>query len=229
MGINTRRYSDWLLAAEMQLTKRRDSLTRGCIVAACLVAVLEAVWPWDNFTPQVPGWLHILAAALLLPLLYVAAQNDFRAKQQAFSHAMSDLGRRLLLLDSIWDSEHSELQERYESSVLRPTQRALEQAQQTTAHKSFAARRDWFYKALPTSVHEADRMGMLSILHPKTALGWIGAVALAVLFLPGGAFQYFGLHGLTLLVLLLPIYLVNGHLNTRHAYEMALYDWLRLG
>lgn len=230
MSINTRRYSDWLLNAEMRLTRRRDKLLRACMVCAALVAVLESIWRWEDFTPPIPFWVHIAAAALLLPLLYVAINSDFRAKQQAFTHAMSDLGRRLLFLDSIWDSEHTELQERYEASVLRPTQRAIESARSSAQlHKSLHARMDWYYTALPSSVHEADRMGALSLLHPKTALGWLGALALCILFLPGGLFKLFGMNGLTLLVLLLPVWLAAGHVNTRHAYEMALFDWLRLG
>jgi hypothetical protein len=230
MGINTRRYSEWLLNAEMRLTKRRDQLMRFCMICAGLVAVLEAVWRWEQYTPLIPWGVHLLLAALLLPLLYLALQGDFQRKQQAFSHAMNDLGRRLLLLDGIWESEHAELQERYESSVLRPTQRVLDQLSSTApVHKSFSARRDWFFKALPSSVHEADRMGLLSVLHPRLAIGWGVALALCLLFLPGGLFKLFDFNGLTFLVLLLPVYLFASFHGTRHAYELALYDWLRLG
>jgi hypothetical protein len=229
VGIN-RRYSDWLLAAELRLTKRRDRVGRVCLLAALLIALVEACLPWDRLTPSIPWWAHIGATVVALPLVYLAAQNDYRSKQQAFAHAMNDLGRRLLFLDNIWDSEHTDLQERYEASVLRPTQRALEQMTPIQQHKSLRHRVDWFFKTLPTSTHEADRLGLLGILHPRVAVGWIAALALAWAFMPGVALlNIAGNHGLTVLMLLLPVYMVYAHFSTRFAFELALYDWLRLG
>jgi hypothetical protein len=241
MSLHQRRYSDWLLNVELKLTQRRDAVNRLVLVAAGLVAVAEALLPWDGtgymprsvaavpITPSIPPWLHIAAAALLLPLLWWLGQNDYRAKYQAFTHAMNDLGRRLLFLDNIWDTEHAALLERYESSVLRPTQRALQDLKPGVVQKSLRLRVDWYYRALPTSVHEADRMGALSLLHPRILFGWTLALALCVLLLPGGMLHWGPNRGLTMLVLLLPLYLVYAHYNTRFAFELALFDWLRMG
>jgi hypothetical protein len=225
-----RRYSDWLLAAELRLTKRRDQLTRLCAVMGVLIALVETCLPWERLTPSIPWWAHIAAAVVALPTVYLLAQGDYRAKQQAFAHAMNDLGRRLLFLDSIWESEHTELQERYETSVLRPTQRALEQMGPAQQHKSLRHRVDWYFRTLPTSTHEADRLGLLGILHPRVALGWIMSGVLAALLLPGVALiSLAGNNGLSVLVLLLPVYMVYARFSTRFAFELALYDWLRLG
>jgi hypothetical protein len=229
MSLHQRRYSDWLLAAEVRLTRRRDAIQHGSIAAAALVAIAEAALPWDRITPSVPWWAHAAAAAMLLPALWALAQSDYRAKLQAFTHAMNDLGRRLLFLDNVWDTEHAALAESYEAAVLRPTQRALQQALPLTEQRSLRRRVDWYYKALPTSVHEADRMGALSFLHPRVLGGWLASVVLGALLLPGGLLEWGGNHGLTMLVLLLPVYLVHAHNNTRFAFELALYDWLRLG
>jgi len=229
MSLHQRRYPDWLLAAETRLTRRRDLVTRSVIVSAVIVGVAEAAVPWERVTPSVPWWAHIIAAAIALPLLWSLAQSDHRAKLAAFTAAMSDLSRRLLFLDNIWDTEHAALTEQYEASVLRPTQRALHDLQPGVVQRSLRLRVDWYYKALPTSVHEADRMGLLSLLHPLVLVSWVAALALCATLLPFGLVQWGANHGLTLLVLLGPIYLIQAHFNTRFAFELALYDWLRLG
>jgi hypothetical protein len=78
-------------------------------------------------------------------------------------------------------------------------------------------------------VHEADRLGLLGILHPQTALGWLGAVVACLAFMPGGWFRLWDNSGATMLVFLLPLLLIYQRMNTRHAFELALFDWLRLG
>jgi hypothetical protein len=166
---------------------------------------------------------------VLLPLLWYLAQNDYRHKLQGFTHAMNDLARRLLFLDNIWDTEQAALVERYESSVLRPTHRALQEALPGQVQKSLRLRVDWYYKALPTALHEADRMGLLSLLHPRILLGSTVLAALCVLLVPGGLLRWGGNSGLSVLVLLLPLYFIYCYRNTRFAFELALYDWLRLG
>ena len=72
-------------------------------------------------------------------------------------------------------------------------------------------------------------MGMLSLMHPKTALSWLASAAMIWILLPGVGISIGAGSGLTLLPLLLPVFLVGGHYNSRFAYELALYNWLRLG
>jgi hypothetical protein len=56
-------------------------------------------------------------------------------------------------------------------------------------------------------------------------------VALVIIWLtlPGVGLQLGTSDGLSLLPLLLPLYLIASRLNSRFAYELALYNWLRLG
>ena len=227
-----RRYPEWLIKQEERLTKRREALRNVTIALGLLIAVAEGLLPWQALTPQVPAWAHIAAAALLLPLLYFMLQNDHRMKLEAFTHTLGDLGRRLMFLDPGLESEQFELLEKYQSSVLRPTQRYLDERLKLGETKSLRERMNYFFRALPSHTGEAERLGLLSILHPKTALSWVMAIVLCWLLLPGiglsfGAATPHG--GLTALPLALGVYLIASHANTRFAYELAMYNWLRLG
>jgi hypothetical protein len=224
-----RRYPVWLLQQEERLTKRREAMRIFTIGAGLLIAVAEGLLPWDQLTPQVPAWAHISAAALLLPLLYFLVQNDYRMKLEAFTHTLGDLGRRLMFLDPVLESEQFELLESYQGALLRPTQRYLDERLKLGEPKSLRERFNYFYRALPGHVGEAERLGFLSLLHPKTALSWGAAALLTWALLPGYGIVIGAAHGLTLLPLALAAYLLAAHANTRFAYEMAMYNWLRLG
>ena len=120
-----RRYSSWLLAHEEHLAKRQGSVTRLVIVLGIAVALVEGLLPWQAITPQIPPLAHIVVAALVLPLLYIMYQGDFRRKLRAFTLAMSDHGRRLLFLDPYLEPEEFELQERVQGAHLLPLQRQV--------------------------------------------------------------------------------------------------------
>ena len=229
MAWRERRYAPWLLEREERLVRRRELISRLIAALGLLVAVVEALWPWHRYTPDIPPWLHIAAAALLLPVLYFMLQGDQRRKLQAFTQAMNDLGRRLYFLDPYLDLEEFEIQQRISGALLMPTQRALDKALRAGASQSLGERVKYFYRALPSPVCEGDRMGLLSVLHPKTAISWGIACAAIWLLMPGGAIGIGSSNGLTWLPLLLPVYLIASHFNARFAYELALYNWLRLG
>ena len=214
--------------------RRRDNTSKLTIALGIFIALLEALWPWEQFTPSIPGWVHIAAASLVLPLLYLMLQGDSRYKLQAFTRAMDDRARRLFFLDHMLNPEEFEVQERMQGALLRPTQRAIEQVARTTATKSLHERVAYYYKAMPCETLESDRMGWLSMLHPKTAISWIAAIMLAWALFPLSGVTLMGLQigsstGLSILPLLLLVYLYAARANTRVAFEEALYNWLRLG
>jgi len=222
--------------------RRRDSLTKLTYFVAGVIAIVEALLPWEEpsalggpYTPMIPATLHIAAAALILPVLYFMLQSDFRHKQQAFNMAMADLGRRLLFLDPYLDPEEFELQERMQGALLMPTQRALASTLKQNSGQSLRERIGYFYRNLPSKTYESDRMGLLSIGHPRTAISWGIAIALAwALTPPIIPLPLMGVHvgtsmGLSVLPWLLVLYLYTARANTRFAFELALYDWLRLG
>lgn len=234
MSWQDRRYSPWLLDREESLTHRRDNVSRLLIMSAVLVALLEGLWPWQTYTPDIPSWIHIAAASLVLPVMYLMLQNDARIKVQQFNRAMDDVARRLYFLDYTYNPEEFELQERMQGALLRPTQRAIEQLAKANETKSLRSRVNYYYSAMPTHILEADRMGPLSIGHPKTAVSWISAILLAWALFPVGGMPLMGWQigtstGLSLLPLLLLLYLFAARANTRFAYEQVLYSWLRLG
>jgi hypothetical protein len=229
MAWRDRRYAPWLLEHEERLVRRREQAGRIVIALGLLVAVIEALTPWANYTPDIPPWLHIAVAALLLPVLYFMLQSDHRTKLQAFTRAMDDVGRRLFFLDQFLDLEEFELHQRMSGALLIPTQRAIDKALKSGETQSLRQRLEYFYRALPSPVCEGDRMGLLSILHPKTAISWAVAIALVWVLMPGIGIQLGQSQGLTWLPLLLPVYLAAAHFNARFAYEEALYNWLRLG
>ena len=228
MGLHLHKYADWLLDMEGQLVRRKDLVNRLLVIAAFIVALLEALWKWDSYTPDIPPVLHIAVAAILLPVLYFMLQNDYRTKLAGFTQAMDDLGCRLFFLDHYLDLEEFEVQQRLRGNALGPTQRAIDKALKTGTTQNLRQRVDYFYRALPHPCCEGDRMGFLSILHPKTAISWGVAIALIWMLVPGGL-QLGTAHGFTWLVLLLPLYLIAAHFNARFTYELALYTWLRLG
>jgi hypothetical protein len=224
-----RQYAPWLLEHEERLVKRRELSTRIVIGLGLAVAVLEALWRWENYTPDIPPWLHIAVAALILPVLYFMLQSDYRRKLQAFTREMSDLERRLFVLDPYLEPEQFEVMVRMHGALLLPTQRALDKALRAGGSRSLRRRIDYYFRALPSPVCEGDRMGLLSVLHPKTAISWGVTIALIWLLMPGAGLQLGTSNGLTWLGLLLPVYLISTHLNARYAYELALFNWLRLG
>lgn len=229
MAWRERRYAPWLLEHEERLVRRRDLSFKLVIALGLVVAVLEALWRWENYTPDIPPWLHIAVAALILPVLYFMLQGDYRRKLQAFTQEMGDLERRLFFLDPYLEPEQFEVMVQMHGALLLPTQRALDKALRAGDTPSLRRRVDYFYRALPSPVCEGDRMGFLSVLHPKTAISWGVAIALIWLLMPGAGLQLGTSNGLTWLALLLPVYLFSSHLNARYAYELALYNWLRLG
>jgi hypothetical protein len=224
-----RRYSPWLLKHEESLTQRRERTGHFVIAAGILVAVAEALFPWARFTQDISPLIHIGAAALILPMLYFMLQGDFRRKLQAFTLAMGDQGRRLFFLDPYLEPEEFALQERMQGALLLPTQRLIETALKTGASRSMHGRLNYYFKNLPSPTLEEDRMGLLSILHPKTAISWAIAIALVWALCPGIGLQIGTSNGLSLLPLLLPLYLVAARANSRFAFELALFNWLRLG
>ncbi|MCB1219624.1 MAG: hypothetical protein H7A35_01740 [Planctomycetales bacterium] len=227
--LHRRRYSDWLIDQEASLTRRRDFINRSLIGAGVLVALLEALFPWQQYTPSVPGVLHILVAAILLPLLYFLLQNDYRNKLVDFTSAMNDTTKRLIFIDPWLEPEQVALQASFQSSQLGPARQALDQVVRRAPTPSLRLRVSEYYRGLPSHMHEGDRMGMLSLMHPKTALSWLASAAMIWILLPGVGISIGAGSGLTLLPLLLPVFLVGGHYNSRFAYELALYNWLRLG
>ena len=208
--------------------RRKDLVNRLTFGVAILIAVVEALWKWETYTPDIPPVLHIAVVAILLPILYFMLQNDYRNKLAAFTQAMDDLGCRLFFLDPFLDLEEFELQQRLRGSALGPTQRALDKALKSNEAQNLRQRIDYYYRALPAPVCEGDRMGFLSVLHPKTAISWGVAILLIWQLIPGGI-NIGTANGFTWLVLLLPVYLAAAHFNARFAYEVALYNWLRLG
>jgi hypothetical protein len=225
-----RRYSPWLLEHEERLHQRQASVQRLVIVLGIAIAITEALLHWESITPDIPAWAHIAAAALALPLLYFAYLGDYRRKLQAFSVAMSDRGRRLLFLDPFMEPEEFELQERMQGAHLLPLQRAIDTALKSGATTSLHSRVSFYFRALPHPVCEGDRMGLLSILHPATALSWGAALAFNWACIANFGFLQIGAsHGLSVLPLLLLLYLFACRANSRFAFEAALYDWLRLG
>jgi hypothetical protein len=205
-------------------------MQRVMIALGIVVAIVEALLHWESITPDIPAWVHIAAAALALPLLYFMYLGDYRRKLQAFSMAMSDRGRRLLFLDPFLEPEEFELQERMQGAHLLPLQRAIDTALKSGATTSLHSRVAFYYRALPHPVCEGDRMGLLSILHPAMALSWGAALALNWAFIANyGFFKIGASHGLSVLPILLLLYLFACRVNSRYAFEAALYDWLRLG
>ena len=229
--LHRRRYSDWLIEQEASLTRRREFLNRSLMVAGLLVALLEALYPWQIYTPSVPAGLHILVAAILLPLLYFLLQNDYRNKLADVTNAMSEPTRRLIFIDPDLEPEQVALQASFQGSALGPTRQALDSMVRRSATPSLRLRVSEYYRNLPSNLHEGDRMGLLSLMHPKTALSWIISGAMIWLLLPvaGVGISIGPGAGLTLLPFLLPVFLIGGHFNSRFAYELALYNWLRLG
>jgi hypothetical protein len=226
---NARRYSPWLLKHEERLRNRRDALTRLLMFLAVLIGIIEALLPWQSLTPPVPWWAHIAVAAVSLPIFYFLWQADFQRKEQAFALAMSDKGRRVLFLDPYLEPEEFALSEQIQGAHLLPLQRQLDAAFRTGAGTSLSRRLDYFYRMLPSPVHEGDRLGPLSILHPVTFVSWGIGLGLTIALLPGFGIGIAGMRGLTLLPLLLLLFLFANRANTRFAYESALYDWLRMG
>jgi hypothetical protein len=226
---NARRYSPWLLKHEERLRARQDSVARLVTVMAVLIGIVEALLPWQNLTPDIPWWVHIAVAAILLPLLYFLWQSDLQRKQQAFTLAMSDKGRRVLFLDPYLEPEEFALSEQVQGAHLLPLQRQIDTAFKTGNGVSLSRRLDYFYRMLPSPVHEGDRLGPLSVLHPVTFISWGLAIGLTLSLLPGFGFGIGTSRGLTVLPLLLLVFLFANRANTRFAYESALYDWLRLG
>jgi hypothetical protein len=229
--LHRRRYSDWLIEQEASLTRRRELVNKLMLGAGLLVALLEALWPWQSATPSVPAALHIAMAAILLPLLYFLLQNDYRNKLADFTGAMSDPTRRLIFIDPDLEPEQVALQASFQGSALGPTRQALDEVIRRSATPSLRLRVSEYYRNLPSNVHEGDRMGFLSLMHPKTALSWIASAALIYVMLPvaGVGITIGSGYGLTLLPCLLPVFLIGGHFNSRFTYELALYNWLRLG
>jgi hypothetical protein len=235
VALHERRYSPWLLNNEESLTRRRERSSKLTVFAGVAVALLETLWPWQAYTPAIPAWMHIAATALLLVTLYFMLQGDYQRKLAAMTTAMDDLGRRLYFLDPHLNSEQFEMLERFSGSALQPTQRQLEQIMQVDSARSLRVRIDYYFRAMPTHVLEEDRLGLLSMLHPRTALSW-GIALLSswflmprVLNLPLLGLSIGSSQGLTFLPLLLVVYLLATRANSRFAYELALYNWLRLG
>jgi len=224
-----RRYSSWLLAHEEKLAKRQGSVARLVVVLGIAVALAEGLLPWQTITPQIPWQAHIVVAALVLPLLYFMYQGDFRRKFRAFTLAMSDHGRRLLFLDPYLEPEEFELQERVQGAHLLPLQRQVDTLLKLSGGDSLHRRVSLYYRSLPSTTYEGDRLGLLSILHPVTALSWGAAIAINWAFLAQLGLQIGTSKGLSALPLLLPLYLFACRANTRFAFETALYNWLRLG
>lgn len=229
MSWSERRYSAWLLAHEESLRKRTDLGQRRVILAGALIGIAEGLFPWADYTPKIPAGIHIAAAALLLPALYMLFQADLRKKLQAFTLAMADRGRRLLFLDPYLEPEEFALAERLHGAHLLPLARQIDTALKAGSSSSLHRRVDSYFRALPSPAHEADRMGFLSLLHPANFALWGLAVAICVLTLPGVAPDIGGSDGFSLLGLLLPVYLLGARWNTRLAFEESLYSWLRLG
>jgi hypothetical protein len=224
-----RRYSAWLLAHEESLRKRLDRATRQTMLGGVLIGLGEALLPWQDFTPLIPPGIHIAVAALCLPALYMVYQSDLKRKQQAFTLAMADRGRRMLFLDPFLEPEEFALAERMHGAHLLPLARQIDTVFKTGATTSLHNRVDYYFRALPSPVHEADRMGLLSLLHPSNFALWGLAIVLCWITLPTIGLNIAGNDGFSLLALLLPLYLLAARANTRFAFEEALYSWLRLG
>jgi hypothetical protein len=224
-----RRYSPWLLNHEENLRLRQDSLTRTVVILAAIVALAEAMLDWGTYTPSIPPLIHIVVTAAALPLLYFLWQADLRRKQQSFSLAMADKGRRLLFLDAHLEPEEFAFTEQLQGAHLLPLQRQMQAALKTGTGNSLHQRLDYFYRTLPSTAHEGDRLGLLSALHPSTFVTWVAAIAIAYVCAPVIGLHIMGNNGLTLLPLLLLLYLFATRANTRFAYEHAVFEWLRQG
>jgi hypothetical protein len=227
---NERRYSPWLLKHEEALRHRIANNQRGLVLAAFIIAATEAALPWAEITPAIPYYFHIAAVAVLLPILYLAWQSDLKRKEQAFATALSDKGRRLLFLDPYLEPEEFALSEQLSGVHVLPLQRQIDTTLQPSASGSLHRRMEQYFRILPSAVHEGDRLGLLSVLHPVNFFIWFTVVAASWACLPGIGLHFGGTTGgLTLLPLLAAVYLCGTRLNTRCGYEAALYDWLRMG
>jgi hypothetical protein len=227
---NERRYSPWLLKHEEALRGKLMQAQRGLVVAACVVAITEAVLPWGDITPSIPYWAHLGVIAIMMPVLYLAWQNDLKRKEQAFATALSDKGRRLLFLDPYLEPEEFALSEQLSGVHVLPLQRQIDTTLQTGASSSLHRRMEQYFRILPSAVHEGDRLGLLSLLHPVNFFIWFAVLAAAWACMPGIGLHFGGTDsGLTLLPLLAIVYIVGARINTRLGYEAALYDWLRMG
>lgn len=229
MAWQERRYSPWLLKHEESLRLRMDSFARLASVVALLIAFVEALLPWETLTPAVPHWVHIAFAALALPLLHLLNQADLKRKEQAFAVAFSDKGRRLLFLDPYLEPEEYALSERMAGSHLLPLQRQIDTALKMGGGNSLHRRLDLFYRTLPSTAHEGDRLGILSLLHVGTFFTGVGALALVAAAMPGFGLALGDSRGLSVLPLLLLLYLYSMRANTRFGYESAMFEWLRRG
>ncbi len=229
MAWNSRRYPPWLLKHEERLRNRQDSFGRLLMFCALLIGAIEALLPWESLTPQIDWYWHVAGVAVLLPLLYFMRQSDLQKKQQAFNLALSDKGRRMLFLDPYLEPEEFAVSESMHGAHLLPLQRQLDSALRTGPGVSLSRRLDYYYRMLPSPVHEGDRMGPLSFLHPITAINWGFVLGLSAALMPGLGLALLGSRGLTLLPLLLVLYLIAARANTRYAYETATFDWLRMG
>lgn len=229
MSWQERRYSVWLLGHEESLHKRQEGAARLVVIVGLAIGLAEGLLPWETLTPPVPAWAHIAAAAIVLPLVYFGFQNDFRRKLQAFTLAMSDRGLRLLFLDPFLEAEEHELQEHVQGAHLLPLLRVVDTALKSGASHSLHQRLNFYFRAMPASTCEGDRLGLLSILHPVTAAAWGLALALNFLLLPGVGLKLFGCSGFSALPTVALLYLLAARANTRFAFETALYNWLRLG
>jgi len=224
-----RRYSPWLLNHEQALLARQDRSRKLLVLLAALVALMESLTPWDNLTPDIPAWLHIAVTAILLPAFYFLHQNDYRAKQQAFTLAMADRGRRLLFLDPFLEPEEFAVAEQMQGAHLLPLKRQLDNMFKSGGGISLHRRVDYFYRTLPSATHEGDRLGLLSALHPSTFAPWALGLTLAYLLAPGLGLYLGSAHGLTWLPLLYLIFLYAKRVNSRLAFEDSLFSWLRIG
>jgi hypothetical protein len=225
-----RRYSPWLLKHEELLRHRQQGFARIAMFLSIVIALVEALLPWETLTPAVPHYIHIGVAAVSLPLLYLAWQADLRRKEQAFTLALSDKGRRLLFLDPYMEPEEFALSEQIQGAHVLPLQRQLDDAFKTGPGVSLHRRLESYYRTLPSPVHEGDRLGLLSFLHAGTFFTWFTALALCWIAMPDvGLALGAGSRGVSVLPLLVPLYLLAARMNTRYAYETAVFDWLRTG
>jgi hypothetical protein len=226
---NERRYSPWLLDHEQALMARQERTRKVLLLFAAIIALMESLTPWDQYTPDIPAWLHIAVTALAMPLLYFMHQNDFRAKQQAFTLAMADRGRRLLFLDPYMEPEEFALAEQMQGAHLLPLRRQMDNLLKSSGGVSLHRRVEYYYRTLPSATHEGDRMGVLSALHPGTFAYWMLGLALTVLLAPGLGINLGSSDGLTWLPLLFLLFLYGKRVNSRLAFEDSLFSWLRLG
>jgi hypothetical protein len=227
---NERRYSPWLLKHEELLRHKQMRAQRVLVLVGLAIAATEAALPWSSITPAIPYYIHIAVAAIALPVLYLAWQGDLKRKEQAFATALSDKGRRLLFLDPYLEPEEFALSEQLAGVHVLPLQRQIDTTLQTGASASLHRRMEQYFRILPSAVHEGDRLGLLSFLHPVNFFIWVVVLAVCWVCTPGVGFSFgSGSGGLTVLPLLAAVYLYATRLNTRFGYEAALFDWLRMG